>query len=87
MADTPETLLSVAFARQSLLTHLVRLLLRERAFANNQTRDDIMKWAEETKKFFESEVPSIVTSSYLTAAVDDFFKVLAADVERDRKNP
>lgn len=86
MADTPETLLSIVFARQALLMQLVRVLLRERAVNNGHTREDVMRWSEEIKQFFEHGTPSVVAESYLTAAVDEFFKVLAAEVEQHRGN-
>jgi hypothetical protein len=87
MEDTPEVLLSIAFARLSLLTQLMRLLLRERAAANNQTSEDILKWSEETKLFFERHVPHVAAEGYLTAAIDEFFNVLASEVRQDRENP
>jgi hypothetical protein len=84
--DTPESLLQELFARQTLLIQLMRLLLRERASQNDQTEDDIMKWAEETKQFFERSLPSGTAETYLTGAIDAFFNVLAAEVKSDREN-
>jgi hypothetical protein len=66
-----------------LLTQLVRILLRERAFANNQTADDILKWSEEIKKFFESQLPA-GQDAFFTAACDEFFNLLASEVKGDR---
>jgi hypothetical protein len=86
MSDS-EQIISQAIAKLSLLEQLVRLLLRERASRQDQTPDDIRRWAEETKAFFEARMPPGRAESYITAAVDTFFTVLASDVARNRESP
>lgn len=85
MPDTQESLLSELFARQALTIQLLRLLLRERASQNGQTEDDIMEWAEETKRFFEQRMQLGPAESHMTGAIDTFFNVLAAEVKSDRE--
>jgi hypothetical protein len=86
MADTPEVLISIAMARLALAMQLLRILMRDRAHANNQTPEDILKWAEEIKRFFESRPIGATTEGYLTAAVDEFFNLLASEVRADRES-
>jgi hypothetical protein len=81
-----EVLLQRAFAKLALFEQLIRLLLRERAAANGQTPEDILRWAEEQKQFFESRMQA-GTEVHLTGAIDAFFSVLAADVRSDRGTP
>jgi hypothetical protein len=85
MSDPKDEILSISLAKLSLLEQLVRLLLRERAAANNQTDADIREWAEDAKRFFEQRMPPGTAESYMTAAVDAFFAVLANDVVQDRR--
>jgi hypothetical protein len=63
MADTPETIFSMALARQALAMQLLRILIRDRAEAHGQTPEDILKWAEEIKKFFEERTTGIKSRS------------------------
>jgi hypothetical protein len=86
MTDTPQTLISVALARQALAMQLLRILLRDRAAAHDQTPEDILKWSEEIKKFFEERTTGVNPEAYLTAAIDEFFNLLASEVRADREN-
>jgi hypothetical protein len=86
MVETPEVLISVAMARLALLTQLVRILMRDRANAHNQTPEEILHWAEEIKRFFEQRPIGVAAEGYLTAAVDEFFNLLASEVRTDREN-
>jgi hypothetical protein len=81
MADPPELLVSMALARLTLITNLIRLLLRERAFVNGQTKKDILEWSEETKRSFQEEGK---LDPFLEAAIDEFFNLLASEVGGDR---
>jgi hypothetical protein len=65
---------------------LVRQLYRERAFVNDQTAEDILKLSEETKQFFEGKRPVGQDDPFLTAAIDEFFNLLASEVKADREN-
>jgi hypothetical protein len=86
MPDTPELLISIALARLTLLTQLVRVLLRERAFLNNQTPEDILKFSEDMKQFFEKQRPAHQADPFVEAAIDEFFNLLASEVKQDREN-
>jgi hypothetical protein len=45
-----------------------------------------LKWSEELKLFFENRLPpGAEAGAYMTAAVDDFFNLLAAGVREDRE--
>jgi hypothetical protein len=72
-------------ARLALLEQLVRLLYREQALETGMSPEHILALAETMKQFFEARMPDI-SSAYMTAAVDNFFNVLASDV-RERQNP
>ena len=85
MADDPKFLISMGLARLTLLTQLMRILLRERAHMAGQTGEDILKWSEDIKQFFEGQNPSGQADAFLTAACDEFFNQLATEVDRDKK--
>ncbi len=71
--DRMEPLLFIAQARVAVLMQLVRILFRDRAAANGQSSDEILKWSEELKLFFENRLPpGAEAGAYMTAAVDDF---------------
>ena len=80
-----EELLQRAFAKIGLFEQIIRLLLRERAAAHNQTPEDILRWAEEQKLFFEKRLAP-GTEMYVTGAIDAFFNLLASEVKLDREN-
>jgi hypothetical protein len=85
--DRMEPLLFIAQARVAVLMQLVRILFRDRAAANDQSSDEILKWSEELKLFFENRLPvGAEAGAYMTAAVDDFFNLLAAEVREDRED-
>jgi hypothetical protein len=86
MPDTPESLILITLARVTLLTQLMRIILRERAAINDHSPEDVLKWGEEIKQFFEKGTDLGLAEGYLTAAVDQFFNALASEVKLDREN-
>ena len=55
---------------------------REQAIANNKTADDIMRYAEVVKQFFEARLPTGSQEEiYMNAEVDAFFTLLASDLK------
>lgn len=86
MAIEPEMVPLIQDARLALLFHLVRLLMRDRAIADGQQLRDVMDHAEQVKQFFERGTEAI-PAALMTAAVDDFFNMLAADVAAHWENP
>lgn len=84
MIESPSDGISIMLARQALLLQLVRVLFRERAAQHGQSREDIVRWGEEMKIFFENRVPVGVAEAHLSAAIDQFVAVLAAEVAEDR---
>jgi hypothetical protein len=87
MQESPETLLHIAQARVAVLMQVVRILFRDRAAANGHTPEEILKWNEELKVFFETRMPVGTADAYVSAACDDFFNLLAAEVREDRESP
>jgi hypothetical protein len=87
MADTAEELFSMALARQALTMQLLRILMRDRAAAHRQTPEEILKWSEEIKTFFETRMKGVNPEAYMTAAIDEFFNLLASEVRADRGSP
>jgi len=72
---------SQALAQLGLLTLLVRQLLKERAIAIGQTKEDVLKWAEEIKQASDKS-QNAEAGMFFSAAVDRFFKSLAEQVGR-----
>lgn len=81
----PEDLNNLArtAANATLLLQLVRLLLRERAAEAGQTPEDILRWAEEQKEYFENRYPP-GSEIFITGAIEAFFNQLASEVKADR---
>lgn len=74
------------FARVALLEQLVRLLYREQALEAGMSPEYILSLAETMKQFFETRITD-ASSAYMTAAVDNFFNVLASDVRERQETP
>jgi hypothetical protein len=87
MQESMETLLYIAQARVAVLMQVVRILFRDRAAANGHTPEEILKWNEELKVYFEKRLPVGTADAYVSAACDDFFNLLAAEVREDRESP
>jgi hypothetical protein len=87
MQESLETMLFIAQARVAVLMQVVRILFRDRAAANGHTPEEILKWNEELKVFFEQRLPVGTADAFVSAACDDFFNLLAAEVREDREGP
>jgi hypothetical protein len=86
MIDPPEIIGPLALARIARLTQLVRILLRDRAAQHGQTGEDILRWSEDIKRFFEERLPSGDSDAYMSAVIDEFFNFLAAEVRGDQES-
>ncbi|MFZ1962361.1 MAG: hypothetical protein WAU78_02640 [Roseiarcus sp.] len=86
MEEELKELLLIAHARIAVLMQLVRLLLLDRAIANHQTSDDILRWSEDLKSFFEQRTAGVpgLPDAYLSAVIDDLFNFLATEVKKSR---
>lgn len=82
-----EKLLLIGQARTAMLMQLVRMLFRDRAEARGQSSDDILRWSEDLKRFFENQMKEApgAPDAYMTAVIDDFCNFLAGEVRSDRK--
>jgi hypothetical protein len=79
----PDTELMKLAAQNSLLMQLVRLLMKERAYANGLTADDVMEHADQIKSFFEGRIENQESAAFLVGAVDSFFNTLASDIRQE----
>lgn len=74
-------------ARLILLEHVVGVLIRERAIENGKTANDVARYAEDIKSFFEDQGQFTARmEAALAGAVDRFFQQISADI-RNRENP
>ena len=83
MADLPLE----AAAKLALLTQLVRMMMRERAFEVGKTPEDVLTYAETVRMFFEENGAPGVSEMYINAEVSVFFDVLAKDLKKMRETP
>jgi hypothetical protein len=67
-------------ARLTVVEHVVGLLFREHAIAGGKTADDVTRYAETVKQFFETKLPTGLAEMHINAAVDRLFQQMAADI-------
>jgi hypothetical protein len=80
MARVPSSLLAFRMARLETLDYVVRMLMREQLHAARQSAADVPAYAEQAKRHFETHPPFGIPKPEMTAAVDQFFNALAADL-------
>lgn len=84
LLDHDDTMILIA--RLIVLEQLVAVLIRERAIEAGKTADDVARYADEIKTYFESSDRTPRIQDFLTAAVDRLFQQISADL-RARENP
>ena len=67
-------------ARVAVLHHVVDLMFRETAISAGKSADDVSKFAETVKQFFEKNIPPGSTEMHINAEVDLLFQQIAADI-------
>lgn len=72
-------------ARIALLTQVVRMMMRERAFEAGKTPADVLAYAETVRRFFEAQNQDPEAEMYVNAQVSAFFDVLAQDLKKMRE--
>jgi hypothetical protein len=86
MSAMPEDVILSLLARVAVLEQFVRLMFRSSVRPGEITPDQIMKMAEELKTNSE-ELMRPEAAAYETAAIDNFFNAVAADLRKLSEGP